>query len=93
MVHDEIDGDDVGRREARHVLPGAEARIDLAMVGWVEARIGTIERGEERQEVDACEHTCQRPGQEIGDGREVTVAEAVDVCDELGAIAHGASVG
>jgi hypothetical protein len=62
VVDDEVD-DGAGRPAQRcDVVPGAQARVDLAMVGRVEARVRAVVRPEERQHVDAAE----QPGQGTG---------------------------
>ena len=75
-----------------HVVPGAEPRIDLGVIDRVEARVGAVDRMEERQQVNAAERLAQRPVEQALQIAERAAGEAIDVGDELRLVLHRAGM-
>src|SRR5450759_902711 len=61
VVDDEVDHHRVLARQVPRVVPRPESGVDLGVVHGVEARIGSVERGEEQQYVHPGEEPFQRP--------------------------------
>jgi hypothetical protein len=60
MVDEQI-GHDVGvLRQGSHVVPRSKPRVDVGVVEWVEARVGSVNRMEERKQVNAAEESLER---------------------------------
>ena len=93
VVDDGVDHDVVGLGEFCDVVPAAETFVDLGVVDRVEACVGAVERGEERQDVNAVVHAIEASAQNVGHRLERAVAKAVGVGDELHLVFHGASFG
>ena len=50
--------------ECAHVIPITEPGINFGVVDWIEARIGAINRHEEREYMHAAENALQRAAEE-----------------------------
>jgi hypothetical protein len=79
--------------EGAHILPRTQARIDLRVVDRVEARIGSVDREEERKQVNATERAVQRPGEQLLEVAEASAGQPIHVCDELRLILHARTSG
>jgi hypothetical protein len=88
VIDDHVGHDLRPRRERRHVVPGAEARVDLRVVDRVEPGVGAVNRVEERQDVRATERAVQGAGEQRRQIPEPAAGQPVDVGDELGLILH-----
>jgi hypothetical protein len=53
------------------VVPGAQPGVHLRVVDRIEACVGPVEGGEERQQVDAVERARERPPQQVGQACQV----------------------
>ena len=93
VVDDGVDHDVVGLGKLGDVVPAAETLVDLGVVDRVEACVGAVERGEERQDVNAVVHAVEAGAQNVGHRLDGAVAKAVGVSDELHLVFHGASFG
>ncbi len=93
MVDDGVHHDVMRRGEFGHVVPASEARIDFGVVDWIEAGVGTIERGEERQHVHALVYSGETAAQDVGHRSDGAVTETIGVGDELHSVFHGTSFG
>ena len=93
VVDDGIDHDAVGLGKFSDVVPRSEARVDLGVVDRVEASVRTIERSEERQDMDAVIHAVEAGAQDVGHRAKSTIAETIGVSDELHFVFHGTSLG
>ena len=88
VVDDGVDHDVVRFGQFGDIVPRAQTRVDLGVVHRVEAGVGTVERGEERQYVHAFVHAVEAGAQHIGQGCDGAVTEPVGVGDELDFILH-----
>ena len=93
VVDDGVDHDVVGLGEFGDVVPAAETFVDFGMVDRVEACIRTIERSEERQDMNAVIHAVEAGAQDVGHRAKSAIAETIGVCDELHFVFHGTSLG
>ena len=91
VVDDGVDHDVVGCGEFGDVIPAAETFVDFGMVDRVEACIRTIERSEERQDMNAVIHAVEAGAQNVGHAGDGAVAETIRVGDELNCVLHGNS--
>ena len=82
MVDDEVGHHRALVSEASDVAPRADAGIDSSVIDRVEAGVGTVDRIEEGQDVDAAEHAVQRPVEQIRERREIR-RQSIGVGDEL----------
>ena len=88
MVHDRVDHDAVGPGQLGHVVPVAQTGIHRGVVDRVEARVGTVERREERQDVHPFVHPVEPRAQDVGHRGQRARPQTIGIRDELDLVFH-----
>ena len=92
MIDDQIRHYWSSGRERLHVGPGAEARIDPRVVDRIEARVGSVDRIEEGQQVNAGERVFEGAVQEWHQVGKRPTRQPIHVRDELRLVGHASGL-
>jgi hypothetical protein len=89
MIDDDVGHDVNPLRQRCDVAPPPKTRIDAGVIDRVETGVRTVDRIEERQQVNRAEHAVQRASQQRCKVAKAAAAGSIYISDQLDLILHG----